>query len=47
MPDSTWVGDHRLELDGIDKRLFEGDILDARVVESVDIVPDYSISQSR
>jgi hypothetical protein len=46
MPDSTWIGDHRLELDSVDKGFFEGDILDTRVVESVNIIPDYVVSQS-
>lgn len=34
------VGDDGLELDGVDEGLGEGGLLEGRVVEAVDIVPD-------
>jgi hypothetical protein len=47
MPNSTWVGDYSLEFDDIDQGLLESDILDARVVEPVNIVPDCGSAPTR
>lgn len=38
--DKAGVGHHSLELNGVDQRLLESDVLDARVVKAVDVVPD-------
>ena len=38
--DEAGVRDDRLELDGVDQGLAQRDLLDARVVEPVDVVPD-------
>jgi hypothetical protein len=40
MTNRTRVRDDRFEIDSVDQWLFEGDILDARVIEPVDVVPD-------
>lgn len=39
--DEARIGHHSLELNDVDQRLLESDVLDARVVKAVNIVPDY------
>ena len=39
--DKARVSNNRLELDSVNQRLSQGDILDAGVVEAINIVPDY------
>lgn len=38
--DGGGVGDNGLDLDGVDERLGQGGVLERRVVESVDVIPD-------
>jgi hypothetical protein len=38
---------NRLDVHGVDKRLAEGDTLDTRVVEAVDVVPDWWTNQNQ
>lgn len=40
--DGTWLRGHRAQLDAVDQWLFERNLLDARVVESINVVPVYS-----
>lgn len=40
VPDGARSGSDRLEVDAVYQRLTECDLLDARVVEAVDVVPD-------
>lgn len=41
--DSGGVGDNGLDLDGVDEGLGEGGLLEGRVVESVDVVPESNL----
>lgn len=41
---SAWVRDDCLELDGVDERLGEGGQLERSIVESVDVIPDFTAS---
>lgn len=40
--DGAWVSHKRLHLDGVNEGLVESNLLHRAVVESVDVVPDYS-----
>lgn len=41
--DLAGLGDDRLEIDGVDEGLSESDLLDAAVVETVDVVPEVDL----
>lgn len=38
--DRTRVGDDSFELDGVDQRLAQSNVLDARIIKAVYIIPD-------
>lgn len=39
--DRARVGDNGLELDSVDQRLAQRDVLDARIIKAIYIIPDY------
>lgn len=37
---AIWIGDHRFDVHNIHKRLLQGNLTDAAVVEAVHVLPD-------
>jgi hypothetical protein len=40
--DQARISDDSLQLHGVDERLAQSDILDARIIKAIDIVPDWN-----